>query len=103
MCETVVVFADCERCTGPISTNPESLEACEHGLTRGKRFIARCLKLVAVTGLMWVSWCVFGGAGFFRVFFSRIVFFFERTRPAVSTRPPFILYLATSIIGLSSS
>ena len=29
----------------------------------------------------------FGWGGFFRVFFS-IFFFFERTRPAASTRPP---------------
>ena len=70
VCVTFVVFADCESCTRPISTNPGSMEAGEYGLTRGTWFFARRLEVVAVAGLMWVSWCVFGGAGFFRVFFS---------------------------------
>ena len=47
-----------------------------------------------------------GGCGFrgvfwvgriFSVLFFRF-FFFERTRPAASTRPPFLIYLSTSII-----
>ena len=61
------------------------MEAGEHGLTRGVRFVAVCLEVVAVAGLMWVSWCVFGGAGFFCVFFPFFLFF-ERTRPAASMR-----------------
>ena len=40
----------------------------EYGLTRGTCFFARRLDVVAVAGLMWVSWCVLGGAGFFLVF-----------------------------------
>ena len=51
------------------------MEAGEYGQTRGTRFVARCLEVVAVAGLMWVSWCVFGGADFFfRVFFPDILF-----------------------------
>ena len=68
VCVTFVVFTDCESCAWPISTNPGSMEAGEYGLTRGTCFVARCLEVVAVAGLMWVSWCVFGGAGFFRSF-----------------------------------
>ena len=51
------------------------MEASEYGLTRGARFVARCLEVVAVAGLMWVSWCVFGGAGFFVLFFFPRFFF----------------------------
>ena len=62
-----VVFTDCESCTRPISTNPVSMEAGEHGLTRGTWFFARRLEVVAVAGLMSLSWCVFDGAFFFFV------------------------------------
>ena len=55
------------------------MEASEHGLTCGARFVAVCLETVVVAWLMWVSWCVFGGAGFFLVFFR---FFFLRTHTA---------------------
>ena len=34
VCVTFVVFTDCESCTKSISTNPESMEAGEYGLTR---------------------------------------------------------------------
>ena len=54
------------------------MEGGEHGLTRRTRFVAHCLEVVAVAGLMWVSWCVFGGADFF-VFF---LLFFVRTHTA---------------------
>ena len=37
-CATFVFFADCESCTRQISTNPVSMEAGEHGLTRGTWF-----------------------------------------------------------------
>ena len=50
------------------------MEAGEYGLTRGTRFVERCPKVVAVAGLLWVSWCIFGGAGFFREFFFRLFF-----------------------------
>ena len=49
---------------GPISTNPGSMEAGEHGLTRGTCFAAHRLELVAVSGLLWISLCVLGRAGF---------------------------------------
>ena len=74
------------------------MEAGEYGLMRGTCFVARRVEVVAVTGLLWISWCVFGGAIFF-VFFS-VLFFFERTRPAASMRLPCLIYLSTSIESL---
>ena len=57
------------------------MEAGEYGPTYGARFFAICLEVIAVVaGLLWVSWCVFRGAGFFRVFFFG--FFFLRTHTA---------------------
>ena len=65
MCDIgIVVFTDCESCTRPISTNPVSLVGGEYGLTRGTSLFARGLEVVAISWLIWVSWCVFGGAGF---------------------------------------
>ena len=90
---TFVIFTDCESCTRTISGNPGSLESGEYGLTRGTCFVARRLEVVAVAGLLWISWCVLGAAGF-RVFFS--FFFFERTRRAATMRPPCLIYLSTS-------
>ena len=54
------------------------MEAGEYGLMRGTRFVAHCLEVVAVAGLMWVSWCVFGGAGFFVLSMS---LYFQIRRP----------------------
>ena len=75
------------------------MEAGEHALTREARFVAVCLEVVAVAGLMWVSWCVWGTADFF-MFFYLILFFssnFERTRPAESMmKAPCLIYLSTS-------
>ena len=83
----------------PISTNPESMEAGEYGLTRGTCFVARRLEVVAVAGLLWIS-CVFWVRRIFPCFFfSRFYFFFERTRPAASMRQPCLIYLSTSIYG----
>ena len=82
-------FTDCESCTRPISTNPGSMEAGEYGLTCGTCFVARLLELVAVAGLLWILRCVLGAAGF-------RFFFFERTRPAASMRPPCLIYLFSS-------
>ena len=55
------------------STDPGSMEAGAYGLTRGTYFVARGLEVVAVAGLLWISWCVLGVAGFrfFVVFFLR--------------------------------
>ena len=66
-----------------ISTNPGSTEAGEHELTCGMRFVARCLEVAAVAGLMWISWCVLGGAGFF-VFSMSLLF---QIRACTCTRP----------------
>ena len=49
------------------------MEAGEYGLTRGTCFVARRREVVAVAGLLWVSWCVLGGADFF-VFFVFVFF-----------------------------
>ena len=65
------------------------MEADECGLTREMRFVARRLEVVAVTGLLWISRCVLGGAGFFRIYF-------ERTRLAAIMRPPCLIYLSTN-------
>ena len=54
----------------PIFTNPESMEAGEYGLTRGTCFVARRREVVAVAGLLWISWCVLGAAGFISCFLS---------------------------------
>ena len=79
--------------------NPESMEAVERELTRGTCLAVRCLDVVAVAGLLWISWCVLGAAGF-RVF--SFVFFLERIRPAPSMRPPCFIYLSTST-GVSTA
>ena len=72
VCNTeFVVFTDCESCTRPISTNPGSMEAGEYGLTRGTCFMASRLELHTVAGLLWISWCVLGGADFSVIFFFR--------------------------------
>ena len=92
-CVTFVVFTDCERCTRPISTNPGSMEAGEYGLTRGTCFVTRRLGFVVIAGLLWISWSVLGGAGFFLSFF-----FFERRRPAASMRPPLASFTALLVI-----
>ena len=54
------------------------MEAGKYGLTRGTCFVAYRLEVVVVAGLLWISWCVLGAAGF-RVFFFR---FFLRTHTA---------------------
>ena len=70
------------------------MEAGEYGLTRGTCFVARH-EVIAVAGLLWISWYVLGGADFF-VFLYIFYSFFERTRPAASMRPPCLIYLYTS-------
>ena len=58
VCVTFVVHIDCESCTRPISTNPGYVEAGKHGLTHGTCIVARRLEVVAVAGLLLISWCV---------------------------------------------
>ena len=43
------------------------MEAGQYGLTRETCFLACRLELDAVAGLLWISWCVLGGAIFFCV------------------------------------
>ena len=47
------------------------MEAGEYGLTRGTCFVTRRLEVVAITGLLWISWCVLGAVGFHFVRFFR--------------------------------
>ena len=72
------------------------MEAGEYGLVRGTCYVALRLDLVAVAGLLWISWCCLSAADFFMLFFSVFFFFFERTRPAASMRPACLIYLSTS-------
>ena len=50
------------------------MEACEYGLTRGTRLVARRLEVITVAGLLWISWGILGATGFrvfgFRFFIS---------------------------------
>ena len=61
------------------------MEAGEYALTRGRCFVARRFEVGAFAGLLWIPWCVLGGADFFMFFFFDF-FFFERTRPDVNMR-----------------
>ena len=70
------------------------MEAGECGLTREACFVARRHEVVAVAGLLWISWCVLVRRDF--VSFFRFFFLFERTRPAASMTPPCLIYLSTS-------
>ena len=51
------------------------MEAGEYELTRATCFVVRRLEVVAVAGLLRISWCELGAAGF-RVFL-RVFFFFS--------------------------
>ena len=74
------------------------MEAGEYRLTRGAFFVARGLEVVALVGLLWISWCFLVAAGFS---VSVSFFFFVHTRSAASMRPPCLIYLSTSsfIVG----
>ena len=50
------------------------MEAGEYGLTRGTCLVARRLEVVAVPELLWISWCVLGGADFSCIFFFEFCF-----------------------------
>ena len=58
------------------------MEAGEYGLTRGTCFVARRLELVAVAGLLRISWCVLDVAGIILCFSFSFLFFFLRTHTA---------------------
>ena len=65
VCVTFVALTNCESCTTPTSTNTGFMDAGENWLTRGTRFVARSLEVVAVAGLRRVSRYVLDGADFF--------------------------------------
>ena len=71
---TFDVFTNCEGCTRQISTTPGSIEAGEYGRTCGTWVFVRRLEVVAGAGLLWLSWCVLGGAEFFPCFFHEFAF-----------------------------
>ena len=54
------------------------MEAGEYPLTRGTCLIAHRIEVVAVAGLLWISWCVWGAVGF-RIF---LTYFFLQTHSA---------------------
>ena len=68
------------------------MEAGEYALTRGTCFVARRLVVVAVAGLLWISWGVLGATGVISCF----LFLFEHTRPAASTRTSCLIFPSTS-------
>ena len=72
------------------------MEAGEYGLARGTCFVARCLEVVADARAAVDIVVCFGWGGFFCVIYVDDFFFFERTRPAASMRPPCRIYLSTS-------
>ena len=51
------------------------MEVGEYGPTRGACFVVHRLEVVAVLGLLWISWCVLGGVDFLVFLFS--IFFFS--------------------------
>ena len=66
------------------------MEAGEYGLTRGTCFFARRLEVVAVAGLLRLSWWVLGGVNFFVFFLSTFVF--------LRTHTTYCKYEATSCL-----
>ena len=78
VCVTFVVFTDYESRTGPISTNPGSMEAGEYGLMRGTYFVTPSRGGRDRRPTVDFVVC-FGWGGFFRVLFS---FFILRTHTA---------------------
>ena len=56
-----------------------SLEAGEYRLTRRTCFLSCRFELDAVAGLLWISWCVSGGAHFSVCIFFRISFLRTQT------------------------
>ena len=69
-------------------------EADKYELTRGACFVARRLEVVAVAVLLWISWCVLGGAGFIH-----LLTFSSNTHGLLQARmrTPCLIHLSTSI------
>ena len=97
VCVAFVVFTDCESCTWLISTNSGSMEAGECELTRGTCFITCRLDVLAVAGLLWITWFVFGGVDFFSCFsFFRSFFLGTHTACCQYEAAFCLIYLSTS-------
>ena len=72
------------------------MEAGECGQTRGTCFLACRLELDAVAGLLWISWSVFGGAGFEGFFFLDFLFIRAHTACSKYEAASCLIYLSTS-------
>ena len=72
------------------------MEAGEYGLTRGTCFVARRLEVVAVAGLLWISWCVLGGANFLVFLPSTFVFLRTHTAYCKCEATSCLMYTSTS-------
>ena len=68
------------------------MEAGEYERTRGTCLLACRLELDAVAVLLWISWCVLGGA-IFPCFFHFNRFFFLRTHTACCKYEAALLHL----------
>ena len=53
------------------------METGEYELMRGTCFVARSFEVVAVARLLWISWCILGGADFFVCFFFFDIYIFS--------------------------
>ena len=68
VCVTFVFFTDCESCAvRGLFPQPGIYGSGGVWANAWDVFVARCLEVVAVAGLLWISWCVLDAAGF-RVF-----------------------------------
>ena len=75
------------------------MEAGEYGQTRVTCSVARLFEVVAVAGLLWIPWCVLGGADF-PGFFSFFIFSLNAHGLLQSIRRPCLIYLPTSSIDI---
>ena len=66
------------------------MESGTYGLTRGTCFVARRLEVLAVAGLLFDYFMMCFSCGGISFFY--FAFFFERTRPGASVRPPSLIY-----------
>ena len=84
-------------CTRPMATKPGFMESREYGPTRETCSFARpspgCRGGRAAAAVVACS----AWGGFFPGF-SSTIFFFERTRPAASVKPPRLIYVSTTCV-----
>ena len=73
------------------------MEAGKYGLTCRTSFFARRLEVVAVAGLLQISWCVFGAAGFFVfVFYDRLLFYLNAHTACCKYEAACLIHLYTT-------